>query len=95
MKHAISFRDGPYLRKGKQSLGLDTDEDIESVQERRGESFPSARRRLVNELKKSLEGRFECEGIIQAMSISNFKSWPRKSDDNHTEITGYRIIVCS
>ena len=86
--YTIPFRDGPFLLKGKQSLGLTPDEDIGPVQQRRGESFSSARQKLIDELKKSLQSRFECVAVIQAMSICNFRSWPVQSDDNKTEIAG-------
>ncbi|VDI13134.1 Hypothetical predicted protein [Mytilus galloprovincialis] len=84
-----STKDGPFLLKGKQSLGLTPDEDIGPVQQRRGESFSSARQKLIDELKKSLQSRFECVAVIQAMSICNFRSWPVQSDDNKTEIADF------
>jgi hypothetical protein len=83
-------RYGPSLSKGKQSLGLIS---IDDLGQRRGDSFPSARKKLIDELKKSLQSRFECEGVIQAMSICNFRSWPGSSEDNKTEIAGLKHVI--
>lgn len=48
---------------------------------------------MIDELKKSLQNIFECEGVIQAMSICNFRSWPGSSEDNKTEITGLKHVI--
>ena len=83
--------DGPSLSKGKQSLGLISNDDF--IGQKRGDSFPLARKKMIDELKKSLQSRFECECVIQAMSICNFRSWPGSNEDNKTEIAGLKHVI--
>ena len=49
--------------------------------------------KMIDELKKSLQSRFECECVIQAMSICNFRSWPGSNEDNKTEIAGLKHVI--
>lgn len=84
------FRDGPYLiSKAKQILNLN--EEISSMRQRPGESFPAARGNLVAGLSVSLKNRFELDDIIQAMAIANFHTWPLPNSeaDNTKETEGY------
>ena len=80
------FRDGPYLKQGRQLVGR---LELNDILQRTGTaSFSAARRNLVEGLSDSLSHRFEMENIVQAMVIANFNIWPLPIPENEKEIQG-------
>lgn len=78
------FIDGPYLTKAM-SLPELTD-GWDAMHQRRGESFTSARKRLITDLITNLKGRFESiTEVINAMKIANFRVWPIPEDVDEVE----------